>query len=51
VAKAQILIVEDDAVTATDIESQLKKLGYGVTAVVAYGEEAIKKVNRHYRQH
>jgi two-component system cell cycle sensor histidine kinase/response regulator CckA len=44
VAKAQILIVEDDAITATDIESQLKKLGYGVTAVVAYGEEAIKKV-------
>jgi two-component system cell cycle sensor histidine kinase/response regulator CckA len=42
--KAQILIVEDDAIIAMDIESQLKQLGYGVTAKVGYGEQAIEKV-------
>ena len=43
-AKAQILIVEDDVLTTMDIENQLKSLGYGVTAKVAYGEDAIKEV-------
>ncbi len=42
--KTQVLIVEDDAIIAMDIESQLKQLGYGVTAIVGYGEEAIAKV-------
>ena len=42
--KAQVLIVEDDAIIAMDIESQLKQLGYGVTAKVAYGEKVIEKV-------
>ncbi|MEE8423141.1 MAG: response regulator, partial [Thermodesulfobacteriota bacterium] len=42
--KAQVLIVEDDAIIAMDIESQLKKLGYGVTGVVAYGEKVIEKI-------
>ncbi len=32
--KAQVLIVEDDSIIAMDIESQLKQLGYGVTAIV-----------------
>ncbi len=41
---AQILIVEDDTITAMDIENQLKNLGYGVTAKVAHGEDAIKQV-------
>ena len=41
--KAQILIVEADAITAMDIESQVKRLGYGVTGVVTYGEDAVKK--------
>jgi len=41
--KAQVLIVKDDAITAMDIENQLKNLGYGVSAKVAYGEEAIQK--------
>ncbi len=40
----QILIVEDDAITALDIENQLKNLGYDVTAKVAHGEDAIKQV-------
>ena len=42
--KTQILIVEADAIAAMDIESQVKRLGYGVTGMVAYGEDAIKKV-------
>jgi len=42
-AKAKIMIVEDDAITAMDIENQLKNLGYGVSAKVAYGEDAIQK--------
>ena len=42
--KAQILIVEDDAIIAMDLESRMKKLGYGVTAIVGYGEQAIEKV-------
>ncbi len=40
----QILIVEDDAIIAMDIENQLKSLGYGVTAKVAHGEDAIKEI-------
>ena len=42
-AKVNIMIVEDNAITAMDIENQLKNLGYGVTAKVSYGEEAIQK--------
>jgi CheY-like chemotaxis protein len=42
-AKVNIMIVEDDAITAMDIENQLKNLGYGVSAKVAYGEKAIQK--------
>ncbi len=43
-AKAKIMIVEDDAITALDLENQLKQLGYGVTAKVSYGKDAIQKV-------
>ena len=46
-AKALILIVEDDAIVSSDIESRLKKLGYSVPAVVITGEEAIQKVEEH----
>ncbi|NQT71066.1 MAG: response regulator [Desulfobacteraceae bacterium] len=44
VAKAQILIVENDAIVAMDLESQLKRLGYSVSAIAGSGEEALKKV-------
>ncbi len=37
-AKVNIMIVEDDTITAMDIEKQLKNLGYGVSAKVSYGE-------------
>lgn len=42
-AKANIMIVEDDAITALDLENQLKNLGYGVSAKVSRGEDAIQK--------
>ncbi len=42
--KAQVLIVEDDGIIAMDIENRVKKLGYGVTAIVGYGEKVIEKV-------
>ncbi|MEE8430467.1 MAG: response regulator [Candidatus Desulfatibia sp.] len=46
-SKAQILIVEDDAIVSLDIESRLKELGYSVPEVVITGERAIQKVEEH----
>jgi PAS domain S-box-containing protein len=40
----QILVVEDEVVTAMDIQRRLKNMGYNVPVVVSSGEEAIKKV-------
>lgn len=42
---AQILVVEDERIVATDIEKRLKKLGYHVLDIVTSGEEAIKKAH------
>lgn len=41
--KARIQIVEDEAIVAMEIESQLKSLGYEVTSIVDTGEKAIEK--------
>jgi len=41
--KAKILIVEDEAIIAMEVESQLQSLGYEVTSIVDTGEKAIKK--------
>jgi CheY-like chemotaxis protein len=41
---AQILVVEDEGITAKDLESRLKHLGYRVAAVARSGAEAIDKV-------
>jgi CheY-like chemotaxis protein len=38
--KARILIVEDEAIIAMEIESQLQSLGYEVTSIVDNGEKA-----------
>ena len=41
--KAKILIVEDEAIIAMKIESQLQSLGYEVTSIVDTGEKVIQK--------
>jgi hypothetical protein len=42
-SKAQILIVEGERSTATEIQRDLENLGYGVPAIAASGEEAIRR--------
>lgn len=42
-SKAQILIVEDERIVASDIEKRLNKLGYNVLESVTSGEEAVEK--------
>ena len=39
----RILVVEDEFITATDIQNNLKGMGYEVPAVADSGEEAIRK--------
>lgn len=40
--KPQILVVEDEAITALDVKSRLERAGYTVSSVVSSGEEAIR---------
>ena len=40
----RILVVEDEAIIAMDIQSILKKIGYSTSEVVHSGEESIQKV-------
>jgi DNA-binding response OmpR family regulator len=42
-ANANILIVEDEAVCALDIQSRLTKSGYNVVGVCTTGEDAVTK--------
>jgi len=42
-SKANIMIVEDNAIIAMDLESHLKRLGYGITEIVPQGESVIEK--------
>lgn len=44
-AKARILIVEDEGVIAADIEDRLTRLGYQVDGWASTGEEAIKNID------
>ncbi len=39
--KAKILVVEDEAIVAKDLQYRLKKFGYTVPAIASSGEEAI----------
>ena len=41
--KAKILIVEDEAIIAVEIEKQVQSLGHEVTSIADTGEKAIKK--------
>ncbi len=42
-AKAKILVVEDEGIVAMDLKSRLQNLGYDVPDIALSGEEAIKK--------
>ncbi len=42
-AKARILIVEDEPIPANDIRVKLEKMGYAVIDTVSTGEEAVEK--------
>jgi CheY-like chemotaxis protein len=41
--KTKILVVETEAIIATDIQDKLEDLGYDIPAIASSGEEAIKK--------
>ncbi|MDO9582205.1 MAG: EAL domain-containing protein [Desulfomicrobium sp.] len=44
--KTSILLVEDNAIVAFDMQQRLQKLGYHIQGTVASGEEAIEAVSR-----
>ncbi len=46
--KATILVVEDEAIVAMDVEAVLQGLGYTVVGTAATGEEAIRKAAEHH---
>lgn len=41
--KAKILIVEDEAIIAKEMENELHSLGYEITSIVDTGKKAIEK--------
>ncbi|MEM2144088.1 MAG: response regulator [Candidatus Jordarchaeaceae archaeon] len=43
-SKTKILIVEDEAIVAKDIENTLRKIGYDVVGVATSAEKAIQKI-------
>src|SRR5438034_8447554 len=43
-ANTRIMIVDDEAIVALDLEQKLKALGYAVSGVASSGEEAVRKV-------
>ncbi len=45
-SKANIVIVEDDAVLAVDLKSRLENMDYNVSAMVPSGEEAVVKIKQ-----
>jgi len=47
VSAASVLVVEDEALIADDLERTLKRLGYVVPAVVADGERAVEAAAAH----
>ena len=42
-AKANIMVVEDEGVVSIDIRNMLKKAGYSIAAVAFQGDEAVEK--------
>ena len=44
-AKAQVLIVEDERIVAAELRRRLMRLGYGVSGMATSGQEAIDKAH------
>jgi CheY-like chemotaxis protein len=42
----QILVVEDDVIIAMELKDRLQNLGYGVSAVISRGKDAIEKAEK-----
>ena len=42
-ARVDVMVVEDEAIVAKDIQRQLTRFGYGVAALASSGEEAVEK--------
>ncbi len=45
-SNVRIMIVEDEWVVSDDLQRSLKMLGYAVSSVVGYGENAVKKAEK-----
>ncbi len=45
--KTRILIVEDEAIVAADLEDGLKAIGYEISAIAVSGEDAVKLSEKH----
>lgn len=46
-AKARIMVVEDEAITVKDLQMTLQELGYEVPAVASTEKEAVQKAEEH----
>lgn len=42
-AKLDVMVVEDEAIVAKDIQHRLTRLGYGIAALASSGEEAVEQ--------
>jgi len=42
--KARVMIVEDEAIVAADLQATLKRLGYEIPAIALSGEEALRRI-------
>jgi len=44
--KANVLVVEDEAIVSMDLRNKLESFGYNVSAVIRSGEEAVAAASR-----